>query len=126
MIKLEEALTLHDRSVQQYGGSMGIRDQSGLEAALARPFATFGGEFLYTDPIEQAAAIAESIIMNHPFVDGNKRTGFSLMLGILMCARLNLASSENENYDFVVQLATGAMRFEEAVEWLKSHTERKN
>lgn len=116
------ALSIHEASVDRYGGATGIRDDDGLEAALARPFATFGGELLYPEAIERAAAIAESIIMNHPFVDGNKRTGFALMIGIMMDAGLTLSTSEDENYQFVIDLATGEKRFGEAVEWLREHS----
>lgn len=123
-ISMELALQLHEYSIEEYGGSNGIRDIESLTSALARPFATFAGDYLYSDPVERAAAIAESIIMNHPFVDGNKRTGFALMLGLLLDSRLNLTTTEDENYQFVVSIATGERRFEEAVEWLREHSAR--
>jgi death-on-curing protein len=78
-ISVQEALELHDFSIERFGGSKGVRDESGLEGAMARPYATFGGDFLYPSPFERAAAIGESTIVNHPFVDGNKRTGLLLM-----------------------------------------------
>lgn len=71
MITLEEALAIHAQVVDATGGSHGVRDRGGLEAALARPYATFAGEDLYPDPIPKAAARLESVIKNHPFVDGN-------------------------------------------------------
>ena len=78
-ISLGEAMELHDYSIARFGGSKGVRDNEGLLAALARPYATFGGTLLYSDVFERAAAIGESIIMNHPFVDCNKRTGLLLI-----------------------------------------------
>jgi death-on-curing protein len=93
-----------------------------LLSALGRPYATFGGEFLYKDVFEQAAAIGESTIMNHPFVDGNKRTGFALMMRVLDEAGIWIHAPSSEVYDFVIALATGDKRFEEAVGWLRSHS----
>jgi death-on-curing protein len=74
MIAKETLLKLHELSIIKYGGSMGIRDEGLMESAIARPYQSFGGEDLYPTVFEKAAAIAESIIINHPFIDGNKRT----------------------------------------------------
>ena len=76
MIILEDILLLHSDSLKKYGGGDGVRDIGLLESAIARPFQTFDGEDLYSTIIEKAAAIGESLIINHPFVDENKRTGF--------------------------------------------------
>ena len=76
MITKEIVLRLHTLSIAQFGGSHGTRDEGLLESAIARPYQTFGGNDLYPTVFEKAAAIAESIVINHPFVDGNKRTGF--------------------------------------------------
>jgi death on curing protein len=77
MITKEIILYLHERSVQEYGGSHAIRDEGLMESAITRPYQTFDGVDLYPSFYEKAAAIAESIIINHPFVDGNKRTGYA-------------------------------------------------
>jgi death-on-curing protein len=124
-ITLEDALLLHDESLRCYGGGVGVRDQAGLDSAINRPFATWGGEPLYKDSFEQAAAIGESVIINHPFVDGNKRTGFALMYAILRLENIKLNASPDEAYDFVVSIATGEKRFEEAVEWLRTHSSKR-
>ena len=78
MIGPEEAISIHDQLLRASGGAFGLRDKNGLESALGRPFMTFGGSDLYPEPVDKAAAIMESIIMNHPFLDGNKRTGYAL------------------------------------------------
>lgn len=70
--QLEE---LHDSQLSHYGGAAGLRDRGALEAAAARPAMTFGGEDLYPDIAAKAAALMHSLVMNHPFVDGNKRVG---------------------------------------------------
>ncbi len=73
MISLDEALAIHAELIEATGGSHGVRDRGGLEAAVARPFATFAGQDLYPDAASKAAALLESVVKNHPFVDGNKR-----------------------------------------------------
>lgn len=75
MITRAEVLIIHNEVVFAHGGANGVRDVGGLDSAIARPFQSFGGEDLYPSVFEKAAAIGESIIMNHPFIDGNKRTG---------------------------------------------------
>jgi death-on-curing protein len=122
MIKLEDALFLHANSIARYGGGEGVRDMESLRSAIERPFATWAGENLYKDVFEQAAAIGESIVMNHPFVDGNKRTGLALIYAVLRLEDVILNATPDEVYQFVVDLATGEKRFEEAVEWLRAHS----
>ncbi len=121
MIILQEVLLIHQRVTALFGGANGVRDLSGLEAALARPFQSFGNEELYPSPIEKAAAIGESIIMNHPFVDGNKRTGYVLMETILRKEHFQIEASTEKKYQFVIDISTGQKRFEEIVLWLKGN-----
>jgi death on curing protein len=73
MIDIKAAGDIHNILIDKFGGSKGIRDTAGLEAALARPYATFDQLDLYPTVLEKAAALFESIIINHPFIDGNKR-----------------------------------------------------
>jgi death-on-curing protein len=122
MITKKEILQLHELSIQTYGGAHGIRDEGMLESAIARPFQTFGGEDLYPTVYEKAAAFAESLIINHPFVDGNKRTGFAVMLATLRRGNIKLTASQNDTYNFVIAISTGEMKFEAIVEWLKENT----
>ena len=74
-LRLNEALYLHRRIIEETGGSGGLRDLGALESALAQPQMTFGGEDLYPSLAEKASALCFSLIQNHPFVDGNKRAG---------------------------------------------------
>lgn len=73
MISVNQALEIHEILINKFGGSNGLRDSGSLESALARPFQIFGDEDLYPDLFTKTAAIGESIIINHPFIDGNKR-----------------------------------------------------
>lgn len=71
---LVEVLSLHRQIIEQSGGALGVRDLGALQSALAQPRMTFGGEDLYPTLVDKAAAVGFSIVMNHPFVDGNKRS----------------------------------------------------
>lgn len=126
MILLDGVLRLHELSIERYGGSHGIRDLEMLESAVIRPYQTFGGEPLYTTTIEKAAAIAESIIMNHPFVDGNKRTGFLAMFALLEREGFELIVDEEEAYRFTINISTGSAAFDDIVKWLKENSAAKN
>ena len=99
------------------------RQLNDLESALARPFQTFAGEELYTTIFEKAPAVGQSIIINHPFIDGNKRTGYILMEAFLRNEGLFICATHDELYNFVIKVSTGSMPFEQAVEWLRIHTE---
>ena len=118
MILKADILKLHELSITKYGGSQGIRDEGLLDSAIARPFQTFDGLDLYISTLEKAAAIAESIIINHPFIDGNKRTGFLAMLAILKIGEMNLIASVEDAYQFTISLSTGEIKFDQIVEWL--------
>jgi len=125
MFDIQTVIALHDEVVKKYGGSLGVREPGSLDAALNRPFQTFGGEDLYNDVFHKAAALIESIILNHPFVDGNKRTGFLLCASFLLDNNIRLTATENARYDFVVNISTGSLSFEEIVSWLQQNTEVK-
>ena len=122
MISKEEILIVHSEVVAVHAGANGIRDLNGLESAISRPFQMFEGDDLYPTVFEKAAAIGESIIMNHPFIDGNKRTGYVLMEIILRMDRLKITTPDDSLYLFIIKITTGEIRFEQIVEWLKQNT----
>jgi death on curing protein len=106
-LTLAEVLALHEDQIASFGGSLGIRDQGLLESALAQPQATFGGQLLHPTIYEQAAAYLYHIAMNHPFVDGNKRTAFSTMDTFLRSNNYSLILTDEEAYDLVLSVAQG-------------------
>jgi death-on-curing protein len=122
MISVAQVLKIHALAIEKFGGANGVRDVGGLESALARPFQTFAGTELYPTIFEKAAAIGESIIMNHPFIDGNKRTGYLLMEALLRYGGFKITVNDVKLYDFVINISTGLMAFHEIVEWLKENT----
>jgi death-on-curing protein len=122
MITVKKAISTHEILIEESGGSAGVRDLGGLEAAIARPYATFDQQDLYATPIDKAAAILESLIINHPFVDGNKRIAYVLMRSILLEYDIKLSADENERYKFVIAASMGEIRFEEIKTWLEANT----
>lgn len=122
MIYFEEVVTIHNLAIESFGGKNNIRDTALLESALNRPFATFDGIDLYPTLIEKAAALAESIIKNHPFHDGNKRIGYVILRAILRRNNIDISASENEKYAFIIAIAEGKLDFDTIVDWLKNNT----
>ncbi|GAB3342097.1 type II toxin-antitoxin system death-on-curing family toxin [Larkinella ripae] len=122
MITVDEVLLIHRRLIEEFGGSDGVRDEGSMLSAIGRPYSGFGDTEFYQNPEEKAAAIIESIVTNHPFVDGNKRTGYVLMEIILRTNNVFINASLQERYDFVIQIATGDLKYNGIVDWIKKHT----
>jgi death on curing protein len=122
MIGKEAILQLHELSIKTYGGSHGLRDEGLLESAIGRAYQTFGGEDLYPTAIEKAAAIFESLVINHPFVDGNKRTGFLGMYAVLQMGGIDLTAAQADAYTFTIAVSTGEKKYDDIVAWLKNNT----
>lgn len=121
-ISLSEVCVIHIDLIRRYGGLHGVRDEGLLESALARPFQSFGGEELYPSVEQKAAAILESIVRNHPFIDGNKRTGYVLMRLLLLEFHRDILASENEKYDFIITIAAGEADYEAILGWIRDKT----
>lgn len=118
MIRQEDALKIHKLLIDQFGGSHGVRDEGLLNSAINRPFATFDQQELYPKPIEKAAAIIESIVTNHPFIDGNKRTGYVLARLLLLKSGLDIKATQQDKYEMVIAVSTGEWKFEQIKDWL--------
>lgn len=100
---------------------MGIRDLGALESALAQPHMTFGGEELYPTLVDKASAIGFSLVMNHPFIDGNKRIGHAAMEVFLVMNGVEIDASVDEQESIFLSLASGKLKREAFTDWLKSH-----
>lgn len=124
MFLLDTVLKLHKAVIQNYGGADGIRDADLLDAALKRPFQTFDGLLLYPDAIDNAAAVMQSIIVNHPFIDGNKRTGVLLGMTLLLTHNIHITATEDARYDFVISISKNELSFEDIVSWLRNNSEQ--
>lgn len=118
MITYQEALEIHQALLDAFGGAAGVRDEGLLQSALDRPFAGFGDSEFYKTPAEKAGAIVESLVKNHPFVDGNKRTGYVLMRLLLMHFGEDMQATQDEKYDFIISIASGQIKFPAIVAWI--------
>lgn len=119
-LALEEVLRLHEMGLSQADGLPGIRDAGALEAALAQPQMTFGGEDLYPTLVDKAAALGFSLVLNHPFIDGNKRVGHAAMETLLVLNGYEIEAPVDEQEHVVLCLAAGDMDREAFTAWLNS------
>jgi len=110
---------LHEQIIQRSGGLGGLRDRSLLESAVYRPQVTFGGRELYPDLFSKVAVLGHSLILNHPFADGNKRTGFEAMRLMLRLNSYDLRASWRSKLDFVMKVALKKCTEQEMGDWLR-------
>ena len=101
---------------------MGVRDLGALESALAQPRATFGGQDLYPDVVSKAAALCFSLVLNHPFLDGNKRVGHASMETFLLLNGHELYADILEQEQIILDLAAGKLSREQFANWVAQHT----
>lgn len=126
MIELQDALNIHNILIDKFGGSKGVRDRGSLESAINRPFATFEKHDLYPTPSDKAAAILESILINHPFIDGNKRTAYVLMRLLLLNYGLDILADQDDKYKMVISASKGDLRFDGIKNWIEIRLRKKN
>jgi len=119
-LTLGEVVALQRRITAATGGAAGIRDLGALESAVAQPRASFGGEDLYPGVIEKAAALGFSLVMGHPFLDGNKRTGHAAMESFLVLNDYEVSAPVDEQERVMLQLAAGELSRDDFVEWVRS------
>ncbi len=120
-LTLLEVLEAHERILQQSGGERGVLNLGALESALAHPRMTFGGQDLYPTIVEKAAALGFSLIQNHPFVDGNKRTAHAAMETFLVLNGNQIEATVEEQEDMILKVAAGKSSREVFTEWLRQH-----
>lgn len=115
-ITVADALAMHAVLLKKYGGTDGVRDMGALESALFRPQTGY-----YADLIAEAAALLESLAMNHPFIDGNKRVAFAVTDTFLRINGFRIQSSSQEIYSqFMESFASGSFTFATLEPWLRS------
>lgn len=122
-LTVEQILFLHARLLTETGGSQGLRDLSMLLSAVAGPQASFDDQYLYPDLFAKAAALLDLLVRNHPFADGNKRTG---IVGAALFLKRNgyrLIASDIDLVEFTLQVAQSRLPFEQIVVWLQINTQ---
>lgn len=120
-LTLAELLVLHARLIQRTGGLGGVREPGLLEAALARPWATFGGVELHPDLWSKAAALLESLCQNHAFVDGNQRVALVATGLFLERNGYTLMATNEEAAAFILSVARGDSPHATITAWLAAH-----
>lgn len=118
-LSTEQVLALHEVLIERFGGSGGLRDRAALEAAVARPAATFAGEDLYPDLAAKAAALLHSLVMNHPFLDGPRRVANAAAELFLEINQHRLLASDDELEDLAWSAARGELESAALAIWLR-------
>ena len=120
-LSIGEVLEIHRDQINRYGGDPGIRDLGLLQSALAMPAAGFGGRFVHGDLYEMAAAYLFHIVQNHPFVDGNKRTGVVAALVFLALNDVIVVAAEDDFERVVRAVAEGDAAKATLSEFFRKH-----
>jgi death on curing protein len=121
-LTLEQVILFHGYQIDQYGGSHGIRDLALLESAVMRPQSTFAGVDLYPTIFGKAAVLTHSLILNHPFIDGNKRAATYSMIIFLELNGCHLKVEDKELVDAAVSIATKDWDIDKIAVWMKKHS----
>jgi len=121
LLTLEQVLKLHKRVIEQSGGAMGVRNQEGLESALAQPRMSYADQELYPTLIEKVAALGFSLINNHPFVDGNKRIGHAALEVTLLMNGYEIQADVDSQEAVILAVAASKMNRQDFLEWLQEH-----
>lgn len=118
-LSVEEAVAIHERLIQRFGGNQGIRDKGLLESALFRPQTGY-----YIDIAEMAAALFESLLLNHAFFDGNKRVAFFVTDTFLRLNGWKLSVETTAAHDFIVgMLERGDCSYDKVLPWVRQSLE---
>ena len=121
---LDEILAIHHDQISRYGGSHGVRDLDLLISAVSRPQATFGGNDLYSDIFSKAAALIHSLVLNHPFIDGNKRTSVVATVRFLFINHYVLKMTKKELIELPLKIDSKKLDLEQLALWFKKHSKR--
>jgi len=117
----EQVLLLHRELIDAHGGSDGLRDDALLDSALSAPFQTFGSQYVYPTVEQRIVRLGYGLLMNHPFIDGNKRIGTHVMLTVLAMNGIELEYTQKELYEIILEVAASEASFEELLNWVLNH-----
>jgi len=118
----EEVILIHERILEKFGGAGGLRDWNLLDSAVQRPRAAFSGKDLYPDLFTKAAALGHSLVLNHPFVDGNKRTAWEAMHTFIEENGYSLRAEPNEIVELMLRIEDKSLGVEQIAAWLKERS----
>ncbi|PIR43436.1 type II toxin-antitoxin system death-on-curing family toxin [candidate division WWE3 bacterium CG10_big_fil_rev_8_21_14_0_10_32_10] len=123
-LNLEEILAIHYEIIKQTGGSQGIRDINLLYSTIERPKSYFTNKPLYKGIYNKAVALLHSLVLNHAFLDGNKRTGIAATSRFLYINGCILTPKKDQTHEFLLKIINKKVDFNEIVQWLKENAEK--
>lgn len=116
-----QIILLHEQLINETGGSHGLKDEGMLESALSAPFQEFEAFSPYPTIQQKAARLAYGLIMDHPFIDGNKRIGAHAMLTMLLINGIELEYTQQELIDIILEVAAGNVGYDDLLRWVLEH-----
>lgn len=122
-VTADDVITIHSRIIQATGGIDGLRDRPGLEAAIAAPLQSFGGEDLFPTDVDKIARIGYGLASNHAFLDGNKRIGAMVVQLLLKWNGYRLRLEQGELADMFIGIADGTKNGDDLLQWVRAHIE---
>ena len=122
VLSKQQVLMLHEQLIKATGGSQGLRDEGMLESALAAPFQSFAGTDAYPSVQQKAARLCFGLVMDHPFIDGNKRIGTHAMLVFLAINGIFPTYTQDELAKIILNLAAGEIQYDDLFRWLSDHS----
>lgn len=123
-LTVKDVLLLHNLAIDESGGSHGLRSLALLESAVARPQASFGGEDLYPTIFLKAGALVHSLLRNHPFIDGNKRSSMYSAMTFLELNGYRFVAKQKEVVNFALKIENKRLSVEEIADWLKKNSKK--
>lgn len=123
-LTLEQILVIHQDQIERYGGTHGLRDLALLESAIFRPQSSFSSKELYKTIFDKTAALMHSLILNHPFIDGNKRTGIVSALVFLELNGFRLEVGTKELIKTALKIESKKLNLENVAKWLESNSKK--
>lgn len=123
-IPLEDIIFIHEAIIDTIGGKVGIRDFTLLHSAVFRPQASFGGKDLYLNIFDKAGALIHSLLLNHPFIDGNKRTALASCERFLNINGIEINASQKEKVQFTLDIESKKLNLGSIANWIKIHSKK--
>ncbi len=123
ILNKHQILLLHEHLINETGGIHGLRDESLLESALASPFQEFASFSPYPTIQQKAARLGYGLVMNHPFIDGNKRIGVHAMLSLLALNGIEISCTQEELTSVILDVASGTIGYDSLLQWVLDHQE---
>lgn len=115
----DQVIAIHDVAIARFGGLPGVRDEGLLDSALAQPWQTFGGRDLYEGDVAKVCRLRYGVIRDHPFTDGNKRTGAALLGASLRLCGHHFKLRHDDFLRAMPAVTDGSMSYEQLVEWVE-------